>query len=124
MRKDPGDFIRKLGKIMNVSVDPKHLDLSRKHRSFSDQQLKVIQWMGRFISLKKKETCPGPRFFCFFFRLPRNLIRYPTLWIGGLLPPQWFSDDPLIPPEELEKIREFYTEDWEACRKYAAAPLD
>ncbi len=118
LRDDPERFILDLARRMDVTIDMKKVDLRRKHSSYSEKQLRAVMAVGRYLNLKKKTSCRNTvaRFFC---RLPQNLVRYPTLWIGGLLPARWYSDAPLIPPEELERIREFYRSDWEACHAYA-----
>jgi hypothetical protein len=121
MRDDPERFILDLARRMDVRIDMSRVNLHRKHSSYSEKQLRAMMAVGRYINLKKKTSCKNTviRFFC---RLPQNVVRYPTLWIGGLLPATRYSNEPLIPQEELEKIREYYKEDWEACKRYAAAP--
>ncbi len=118
MRDDPESFILDMASRMHVRIDLQRVNLKRKHSSYSEKQLRAVQFVGRYIDLKKKTSCPN-RVIRFFCRLPKNLVRYPTLWIGGLVPDRFYDQSPLIPPEELEKIREYYRADWEACRKYA-----
>ena len=118
MRDDPERFILEMASLMKVRIDMRRVNLKRKHSSYNEKQLRAVQYVGRFVNLKKKTSCRNlvARFFC---RLPQNLVRYPTLWIGGLLPARLYSQEPLIPPGELEKIREYYKDDWEACHEYA-----
>ena len=117
MRDNPEQFILRLAQLMDVRIDMSRVNLQRKHSSYSEKQLRAVIAVGKYINLKKKTSCRNTviRFFC---RLPQNVVRYPTLWIGGLLPEKWYSHEPLIPPGELEKIREYYREDWEACKSY------
>ena len=118
LRDDPKGFVTELAERMKVSIDLESVDFRRKHSSYSEKQLKTVMAVGKYINLKKKTSCHNliARFFC---RLPQNLVRYPTLWIGKALPASWFDEAPLIPPGELEKVREYFKEDWEACREYA-----
>jgi len=118
MRDDPEKFILRLASLMQVKIDMERVNPRRKHSSYSEKQLRAVIAVGKYVNLKKKTSCKNTliRFFC---RLPQNLVRYPTLWIGGLLPGSLYSKEPLIPPGELEKIREYYKEDGEACRRYA-----
>jgi len=118
MRDDPERFILDMASLMRVRIDMRRVNLKRKHSSYNEKQLRAVQYVGRFVDLKEKTSCRNrvARFFC---RLPQNLVRYPTLWIGGLLPARLYSQEPLIPPGELEKIREYYKDDWQACHEYA-----
>ena len=118
LSRDPERFIIDLAKRIGATVDIQRINLKKKHTSFTEKQLRAVRWVGRFINLKVVESCPT-RLIRFFCRLPKNMVRYPVLWLSKYLPDSLFSSEPLIPPEELEKIREYYKEDWQACRRYA-----
>ncbi len=119
LRNDPERFIQNLANLMGADLDMRKINLKRKHTSHSEKQLRAVMRVGKYINLEKQSSCTRLilRFFC---RLPRNLVRYPTLWIGGLIPDKYYNHEPLIPPGELEKIKEYYAEDWEACHAYAS----
>ena len=118
LRHDPERFIRDLAGKIGAEIDINKVNLKRKHASYSEKQLRAVIRVGKYINLEKQSSCTRP-FFRFFCRLPRNLVRYPVLWIGGLIPDKFYSQEPLIPPGELEKIKEYFAGDWESCHTYA-----
>jgi len=48
-------------------------------------------------------------------QLTSYAIMYPAL----LLPDTWFSVIELIPTTQLDKIRDYFADDWDQCRAYA-----
>jgi hypothetical protein len=46
------------------------------------------------------------------------LYRYSILYTAIIIPKKWLVKGPLIPPEELARIREATSEDWEKCLQY------
>jgi hypothetical protein len=47
------------------------------------------------------------------------LASYAVLYPSKLLPKRFVDPAPLIPPEELEKVRDFFAEDWAKVKAYA-----
>lgn len=93
-----------------ISFDPRHV-------SYNDKELKVRQWVIRntiFSELKDR----GYKYRK-LRRLYNKMARYSVLFIAKLVHESLVSNEPLIPGEQLEKIRTFYQEDWEKCLEYA-----
>jgi len=119
LRKDPKMFIRDLAQRMAVSVDIEALNLSRKHSSYSEKQLKGLLRIGKHVNLQKRRIFNNGLLH-FFWKLYMGAIRYTVLFFLKVLPENSMDKGkPLIPPEELEKVKQFYAEDWEKCKNYA-----
>jgi hypothetical protein len=76
-----------------------------------------MQWISKFMPIKNPDYSKTG-IIKFFQRIPVMLYRYSILYAAILIPKRWLVKGPLIPPEELEKIREATKEDWEKCLKY------
>ncbi|NPA37410.1 MAG: hypothetical protein GXO47_11235, partial [Chlorobi bacterium] len=116
LRKDPMGFFDYIAKQIGVKYNKDKVDLSSKHKSYSEKQLKALAKVGKRINLRKETRHKA------FYQLRRfytNMIRYSTLYIAALLPDRWFNDEPLIKPEELNAVKEYYAEDWQTVIEYA-----
>ncbi len=119
LRENPGDFIRSLANRLQVTYDPEAINLNRKHTSYSEKQLKGMMRAGKYINMTKRRKFHNPVLH-FLWKLPLEGLRYSILYAARLLPePAGTRGVPLIAPEELEKVRTFYSDDWEKCREYA-----
>ncbi len=117
LRKDPMAFFDYIASIMGVKYDKKKVNLKSKHKSYSEKQLKALKAVSKIISTRK-DNVKYP-FLYQFKRFYTNLIRYSTLYVAKILPESWFSSKPLIEPNELKAVKEYYAEDWKAVNEYA-----
>ena len=120
MRKDSHAFINLLADKMEASIDVDRLNLNKKHSSYSEKQLKAIQFMGRFVDMTKKRRFKNGLLH-FLSRLYMSILRYGTLYISKILPDSMFRPEALIDEDELRKIRDHYASDWQECLDYAKA---
>jgi len=116
MRKDPMAFFDYIAKIVGADYNKKDINLSKKHSSYNEKQLKAIRWVSKKVDLRRHSL--GRRFYL-FNRFYTNMIRYGTLFIGKHLPDSMFDTEPLIRPEELKAVRDYYEKDWQAIVEYA-----
>ena len=49
-----------------------------------------------------------------------QLTSYAIMYPARFLPDAWFDDVELIPQAQLDKIRQYFAEDWQQCRAYAS----
>ncbi|MEM9325718.1 MAG: hypothetical protein AAGA85_08685 [Bacteroidota bacterium] len=112
--KNPEAFIGSLADRLSAEIELNMVDFSKKHTSYSEQQLKAMQWAGRFINLRKRQIFKN-EVLHLFWRLGLGSVRYSILFVARWLPTSWFRSEPLIPKEALEKVRLTYEADWEAC---------
>jgi len=118
LKTDPIEFIEKLATQINTSVDTAKLNLTNKHSSYSEQQLKAMRSLGKHINMQKRRAFKNNA-LNLLWRLYLGGIRYGTMFLAKLAPASWFSSEPLITKDELKKIRDAYQKDWENCLAYA-----
>jgi hypothetical protein len=117
LRKDPMAFFDYIAEIMGVKYDKTKVNLKSKHKSYSEKQLKALKAVSKIISVRKDNVK-----YPFLYQLKRfytNLIRYSTLYSANLLPDAWFSKEPLINPEDLKTVKDYYADDWQNVVEYA-----
>ena len=111
-------FIQQVADYAKVQFDPSEIDLTRKHTSYNQKQLKVINWVSQFIDLRKRRVTNNPVLHRLFL-IGLSIIRYPILYGAYLVPEFILSKEPMISASDLEKIRKHYESDWEKCLEYA-----
>ena len=116
MRKDPMAFFDYMAEQMGVDYDKKDINLKVKHSSYNEKQLKAIMHVSKKVDIRRHHL---KRKLYLLNRFYTNMIRYGTLFIGKYLPDSYFSDKPLIDPEELKAVRGFYEDDWQTIVEYA-----
>jgi hypothetical protein len=111
-------FLEKIANYCNATFDREKIPLQAKHKSYTEKQIRFMQWVSRFIPFKNPDYSKVG-LVKFFQRIPVMLYRYSILYTAILIPAKWLNKGPLIPPEELKKIHEATREDWEKCLKYS-----
>ncbi len=123
MRENPEAFIDSLANCLQITYNPDSINLGRKHTSYSEKQLKYMMQAGKYINLSKHRMFKNPVLH-FLGKLPREGLRYSILYAARYLPePKATKGIPLIPKEELDKVKKYYTEDWKKCHEYAQKRL-
>jgi len=122
MRAYPEVFFRQFAELVGADLDLNDINLNPKHTSYSPQQLKYMQRVGKRFNMRKRRIFQNSLFH-FFWKLYLGFFRYSVLFIGKQLPASRFDEEPLIPPEELERVREAYAEDWENVISLAKRPI-
>ncbi|MDZ7847707.1 MAG: hypothetical protein U5L96_13600 [Owenweeksia sp.] len=118
LKAKPLEFIQKITDQLNVAVNISELNLETKHSSYSLKQLRGMQAFGKVMDLRKRRIYNNSLLH-FLWRMYLGGIRYSVLFVSRLLPSSFYTDSPLIKPEELEAIRQYYQNDWQACLEYA-----
>ncbi len=118
LRSNPQEFIRKIASYMDAGYDIKKINLSHRHSSYNEKQLKAILHLSKRIDIRRKRTGTNKTIRVIKGLIP-NMIRYSTLYLALLLPDSLFGTEVLTPPESLEEIKKHYADDWEQCVKYA-----
>lgn len=120
MKDDPRAFISSMAKSIGAEVDLNDIDLSFKHASYSEQQLKAMQRLSRVVDMRKRRVFRNP-ILHLLWRLGLGSLRYSTLFIAKWLPSSWFGREPLISKQELESVRAEYEQDWNYVNSYSTA---
>lgn len=118
LKNDPIAFIDRIANYVGATYDKSKISLKPRHTSYNEKQIKAMQAVSRFIfPIERKEI--KNTFLRYLRRYWHMLIRYPILYFALILPSSWFSEKPLIPQDQLDKIREKYADDWQRCVEYA-----
>lgn len=118
LKNDSITFIEKLTKLLDVSINYQNINLKKKHTSYSEKQLKAILLIGKYINMRKRRIFNN-NILHFLWRLYLGSIRYSILYFAKLTPKSFFKKESLIPENELEKVREFYVDNWKKCLAYS-----
>lgn len=116
LRKNPEAFIQNFAKVTHSEVDLNDVDLSRKHASYSEKQLKAIYKVSGVLPVQNKNLVKFKPLNS-LLKIPVKAIRYSTLHISKYLPSK--DNSPFIDPAELAAIDDFCAEDWRKCLEYA-----
>lgn len=116
LKEDPLAFFNIIAQFLGVSYDKEDISLTPRHRSYSEKQLKAI----RLCSPYKDEPKRHPNALIHFIKRKwRQIVCYSILYPSALLPESWFGNEPLINPEDLLAVKNYYREDWDSCLDYA-----
>lgn len=119
LRKDPRAFILRLVESMGVRIRMDKLNLSPRHKSYSEKQLMAVYRATERINLQKRRPF-HKKWKNVVINLFTNAKRYVILYGALVFPGKIFTKEQVFPTEEqLRAIREHYNEDWEECLAYA-----
>lgn len=116
LRRDPWDFFDRIANVMGATYKKKNVSLNKVHTSYNEKQLKIKRKLNKR-TYKKEYVDPNNIIARVFKRTWKRFKQYSVLYIARLLP--YKDDTPLIPQEQLDKVRKAYTADWEKCIAYA-----
>lgn len=120
LREDPWSFFDKIARFSGATYEREQISLSKVHRSYNEKQLKVMRRLAARIFGTQPATFTQTPVLHWLQRRGRLLACYAILYPALLLPESWVSPEPLIPPEELKTVRDYFADDWQRCRDYAA----
>jgi hypothetical protein len=116
---DPHRVLGAMAEYAGATYRREEIDLGRVHPSHSEKQLKVMRAITRRLPWRPRPR-PENRLLRWLQVRTRLLTVHVALGAARLVPAGLMDREPLIPPDQLLRIREFYASDWEACRAYAA----
>lgn len=125
--KDPDYYIQLLCAALGCGVDQQALSHTPVHKSYTDKQLRLRRQVAGFIGENDRDQNLPKNTSEKHSRLVGFLQRRLMLWSSALfmlfakfVPESWVSNEPLIEAGQLEKIRDFYQQDWQECEAYVA----
>lgn len=118
LRNDVIRFTQLIAKEIGATFHDQDITLSRKHRSYTEKQLKVMLAAGHYLNLRKRRLSGYPLLHR-LLHLGQEGLRYTILYAAPLLPDHFLSDRALIPARSLEAIKDYYIDDWIRCLQYA-----
>jgi len=111
-------FFDKLARYMDVHYNREHIDVHPAHKSYTDKQLKILRKVSKKLFHKERKGSKNKVVHYIRFR-SRWLLCHLILYAASLMPERWAGSEPLIPAQQLERIREHFAADWESCRTFA-----
>lgn len=117
LTKDPYAFMDTLAAYLGATYDKNAISLSAVHSSYSEKELKIIKKYSFLFSQNRQYS--RLRLVRWLQRRSQLLLSYLILYPAKLIPATWLSPEPLIPPAELEAVRDFYATEWAQCKAYA-----
>ena len=115
-KERPLELFERIAAYIGADLDNEAINLSPRHKSYNKKQLKVIRNFSKYIPIR---ISTSSAFLNFIYRVTIRPIKYSILYAALAIPEKMINNEPLIPPEELTQIREFYKDDWAQCIDYA-----
>jgi len=117
LRKDAFAFFDYIAQCIGASYNKDDISLEKHHSSYNEKQLKAIFSVSKWLDIRKRNH--HNKIIYHVRRVFINIIRYSTLFVAKYLPDSWFNPQPIIHPDELKAVREYYASDWNAVIDYA-----
>ena len=117
---DRDRFLSRLMAFTGTTCLTSRINPEPVHRSYSDKQLRVSRRIGSLLFPPIPAVHPNPTLHRIYRR--RNLVLcHLILGVTRLVPGSMIEDKPLIPPDQLTRVRNEYAKDWESCLEFAKA---
>ncbi len=122
LKKDAFAFFDQIAHYTQTTYLKDAISLAPVHKSYSEKQLKFIRKVAQRYFVEPDYTVyakakSGVRHW--LRRRSKMLASYATMYSAALFPEKWIGEEPLIPSKDLEKVRLYFDEDWQALKKYA-----
>lgn len=118
MKRDPYGFLDTIARFTKTDYDKEEVSLSPIHRSYNEKQLRIFRKLGKVIFRYHIPKARQP-VIKWLQRISKQSIQYPLLYGALLVPDKFVSKEPLIPEEQLQRIRSYFEEDWNQCIGFA-----
>ena len=118
LKQDPYAFFDRIAGYMGATYDRSRIEINPSHKSYSEKQLKIVRKIARRLFPREWKGSRNKLVHYIRFR-SRWLLLHLFLYAAEVMPRSWAGGRPLIPSEELAKVRDFYAEDWEQCKAFA-----
>ena len=116
LKKDPYAFFDRIAQYTGTTYDRNSIVINPSHKSYSTKQLKILQRVASV--LFPREWKGSRKRWKHYIRFrSRWLLLHLVLYVAALLPESLAGRDPLISPDQLERVQEFFKEDWDKCLK-------
>ena len=117
LKSNPKKFIADFCDYTYSYINIDEVNFSKKHSSYSEKQLKTILFISKYFNLRKRRVFRN-QLLHLFWRFFHAIIRYGILYISYVLPSFIYSNEPLLDPLYLTKIKDYFKDDWESCLAY------
>ncbi len=121
LKKDTYAFLDQIAQYSKSTYSKASVSTKAVHTSYTDKQLKFIRSVAkRFFTEPRYDNMKAERGLLHWIkRRSKMLTCYATMYSSIFLPESMIGKAPLIAPNDLEKVRDFYEKDWAALQNYA-----
>lgn len=117
LRVNPLKYLKRIADYVGVEFNAEEVDLKRRHTSYNENQLKAIQQTRKYINIDRKKPTKS-LLLNFLHRISVDAVRYTVLYISKLAPASFFRSTPFIDLAEIERVKNFYLDDWNKATEY------
>ena len=117
LKEDFYGVLDHLAGFMGASYDRNRIKPKVIKKAFNDKQLFYLRKFNRTFKHHPKKF--KKRIWRRSHIMTRKYVVHTFAFFVNFIPKTMTPDFVLLPPEALEKVREYYKQDWEACQKYA-----
>ncbi len=119
LRQHPVKFVERIAGFLEVPK-PDGVSYTPRHASFSDKQLIILQWFCRKFIRKVPQGRSNKLAHWLLYR-PVWAFYHLILYLSVFMPSSWLGGRQLIPACQMERVRNFFAQDWEAIKQFAPA---
>ena len=119
LKEKPHTYFRKIADFVGADYQKKDINLKPLHKSYNKKQLKAMKAAGKFLFKNKNFNYSNNYIIKKIQRYAYMLPRYFILYSSLLVPESWLNNKALIKDRELEKVRNYYHDDWQKCKQFA-----
>lgn len=113
LKNHPHDFISLITHFIGATYDPNKIKLDPKHTSYNEKQLKAIRKFSKLFFKQERKTYKN--IILKKIQEKRRWLCYLVMYSALLIPDSWMGKEKLIPQNQLDKVRDFYADDWGKC---------
>lgn len=119
LKKDAFAFFDEIAAYTQTTYPKEAISLAPVHKSYSTKQLKFIRAVAqRFFQEPHSGIVSEHGIGHWIKRRSKLLACYATMYTSVFLPGSLLGDEPLIPLADLEAVRNYFQEDWNALHAY------
>lgn len=118
MKRDTFAFIDSIARYTGTTYNKADISLHSVHRSYNEKQLKIFRQLSKALFHYDIPRARQP-VLKWMQRIFKQSIQYPLLYLALLVPERFVRKEPLIPQEQLQRIRAHFEDDWQRCVEYA-----
>jgi len=116
--EEPHRVLGAMARYAGATYERDEIDLGRVHASYGEKQLKLMRAITRRLPWRPRPQVSN-RLLHWLQVRSRLLSCHLVLAAARLVPSSLVDAAPLVPPEELRRVRDFYADDWKACGEFA-----
>ena len=124
-KRDPDFYLNTLCAGLECEIDHSKIHQKPVHKSYTDKQLRLRrQFSQKYLTPERdKQQLDGTSiddYSLFKSIKERIFIRISGVFmrLARFAPSSWLDDEPLIDAEHLERIRDYFDDDWRQCYRY------